>query len=244
MQLSIAGRYLVYVPDGEGVGVSKRLDDKERERLRKAICGALDLGGGGVIVRTAAAGAKDEDFERELAYLHRLSEVLEPRAPRRPAPSLVFQEADLSIRVVRDILGARLRGGHRRRREAVPADRQLPPAHRAGAGRARRALRRATSRCARVRRRGGDPSRRSQRRVDLPVRRLPDHRLRRGADGHRRQHRLLHRPGQRPPRGHDHPDQPRGGRGGRAPAAAARHRRHHRHRLHRHGAAPATATPC
>ena len=67
-------------------------------------------------------------------------------------------------------------------------------------------------------------------------RRLPDHRLRRGADGDRRQHRLVHRQGQGgPARGHDHQDEPRGGRGGRQPAAAARHRRHHRHRLHRHG---------
>ena len=74
------------------------------------------------------------------------------------------------------------------------------------------------------------------RRVDLPERRLPDDRLRRGAHGHRRQHGLVHRQGQeRPARGHDHQDEPGGGRGGRQPAAAPRHRRHHRHRLHRHG---------
>ena len=66
-------------------------------------------------------------------------------------------------------------------------------------------------------------------------RRLPDDRPRRGADGDRRQHRQLHRPRPRQPRGHDHEGQPSGGRGGRAPAAAARHRRHHRDRLHRHG---------
>ncbi|MFL5842747.1 MAG: ribonuclease E/G, partial [Thermoleophilaceae bacterium] len=50
MQLSIAGRYLVYVPQGEGVGVSRRLDDKERERLRRQIA-KVDLGAGGAIVR-------------------------------------------------------------------------------------------------------------------------------------------------------------------------------------------------
>ena len=49
MQLSIAGRYLVYVPQGEGVGVSRRLDDKERDRLRKE-AKQLDLGGGGAII--------------------------------------------------------------------------------------------------------------------------------------------------------------------------------------------------
>jgi ribonuclease G len=102
MEISIAGRYLVYVPQGEGVGVSRRLDDKERERLRKALA-KVDLGEGGVIVRTAAQGAKREDFEREIKYLHKLYEVLQQRAKDTAAPDMVFQEADLSVRVARDI---------------------------------------------------------------------------------------------------------------------------------------------
>jgi ribonuclease G len=102
MQLSIAGRYLVYVPQGEGVGVSRRLEDKERERLRRAV-GKVDLGQGGVIVRTAAQGAKREDFEREIKYLHKLHDVLQQRGKETQAPEMVFQEADLSVRVARDI---------------------------------------------------------------------------------------------------------------------------------------------
>ncbi len=102
MQLSIAGRYLVYVPQGEGVGVSRRLEDKERDRLRRAV-GKVDLGEGGVIVRTAAQGAKREDFEREIKYLHKLHDVLQQRAKETQAPEMVFQEADLSVRVARDI---------------------------------------------------------------------------------------------------------------------------------------------
>src|SRR3954452_5902564 len=102
MELTIAGRYMVYAPTGEGIGVSKRLDDKERERLRKAVKG-LDLKGGGAIVRTAAQGATRADFERELQYLFKLHEVLEDRVKKAKAPALVFQEADLSVRVVRDI---------------------------------------------------------------------------------------------------------------------------------------------
>jgi ribonuclease G len=102
MQLSIAGRYLVYVPQGEGIGVSRRLPDKERDRLRKQAQG-LDLHGGGAIIRTAASGAKREDFERELKYLFKLHEILQKRAQETPAPAMVFQEADLSVRVVRDI---------------------------------------------------------------------------------------------------------------------------------------------
>src|SRR5213078_2027053 len=102
MQLSIAGRYLVYVPQGEGIGVSRRLDDKERDRLRRQV-GKVDLGEGGAIVRTAAQGATSEDFEREIKYLHKLHEVLQQRVAESKAPSMVFQEADLSVRVVRDI---------------------------------------------------------------------------------------------------------------------------------------------
>src|ERR671932_478623 len=102
MELTIAGRYMVYAPTGEGVGVSRRLEDKERDRLRKE-AKQLDLGGGGAIIRTAAHGATRADFERELQYLFKLNEVLEKRVREAQAPALVFQEADLSIRVVRDI---------------------------------------------------------------------------------------------------------------------------------------------
>ncbi len=102
MEVTIAGRYMVYAPTGEGVGVSRRLEDKERDRLRKE-AKQLDLDGGGAIIRTAAHGAARKDFERELQYLFKLNEVLEKRVREAEAPALVFQEADLSVRVVRDI---------------------------------------------------------------------------------------------------------------------------------------------
>ncbi len=105
MELTIAGRYMVYAPTGEGVGVSRRLEDRERERLRRQTAN-LALDGGGVIIRTAAHGAQREDFERELKYLHKLNEVLVKRVHDTAAPDLVFQEADLSVRVVRDIFSA------------------------------------------------------------------------------------------------------------------------------------------
>jgi len=105
MDLAIAGRYMVYAPYGEGVGVSRRLDEKERERLRKEAA-KLDLKGAGAIVRTAAQGAKRPDLERELLYLFKLGEVLSKRVQESAAPALVFQEADLSVRVVRDIFSA------------------------------------------------------------------------------------------------------------------------------------------
>jgi ribonuclease G len=105
MELTIAGRYMVYAPFSEGVGVSRRLDDKERDRLRKEAA-KLDLRGGGAIIRTAAQGATRADLERELVYLFKLNEVLQKRVAETPAPALVFQEADLSVRVVRDIFSA------------------------------------------------------------------------------------------------------------------------------------------
>jgi ribonuclease G len=105
MDLTIAGRYLVYAPRGEGVGVSKKVDDTERNRLRKEVKD-LELNGGGAIVRTAARGAVREDFERELPYLFKLHDVLEQRASESRAPCMVFQEADLSVRVVRDIFSS------------------------------------------------------------------------------------------------------------------------------------------
>jgi ribonuclease G len=102
MNVSIAGRYLVYAPQGSGVGVSRRLGDKERDRLRKMVDRTYK-GPGGLIVRTAAHGAKKSDFVREISYLQKLNEVLEKRAKGSKAPALVFQEADLSIRVLRDV---------------------------------------------------------------------------------------------------------------------------------------------
>src|SRR5215212_4983997 len=102
MNVSIAGRYLVFAPTGSGVGVSRRLADKERDRLRKMVDRTYK-GPGGLIVRTAAHGAKKSDFVREISYLQKLNEVLERRSEKTKAPALVFQEADLSIRVLRDV---------------------------------------------------------------------------------------------------------------------------------------------
>jgi ribonuclease G len=102
MNASIAGRYLVYAPQGSGVGVSRRLADSERDRLRKMVDRTYK-GPGGLIVRTAAHGAKKADFVREIGYLHKLNDVLARRTEQIVAPDLVFQEADLPVRVLRDV---------------------------------------------------------------------------------------------------------------------------------------------
>jgi ribonuclease G len=102
MNVSIAGRYLVYAPQGGGVGVSRRLATSERDRLRKMVDRTY-RGPGGLIVRTAAHGARRSDFVREVGYLHKLGEVLDRRTEETKAPNLVFQEADLPVRVLRDV---------------------------------------------------------------------------------------------------------------------------------------------
>jgi len=101
-EISLPGRFVVYVPHGEGLGVSRRLEDEERNRL-KAILKDLAPKQGGVIVRTAAEGASAEDIERDLDFLQRLWKSIEARAKETKAPSLVYQEAELPLRVVRDL---------------------------------------------------------------------------------------------------------------------------------------------
>ena len=111
-EISLPGRFLVYVPNGEGSGVSRRLEDAERTRL-KDIVKRLDPKGGGIIVRTAAEGASAEDIERDLVFLQRLWKTVQTKAKSETAPSLVYEEAELPLRIVRDLfagdfLGARI----------------------------------------------------------------------------------------------------------------------------------------
>ena len=101
-QISLPGRFVVLVPQGEGLGVSRRLDDDERNRL-KDILKRLNVKEGGVIVRTAAEGASEEDIERDLVFLQRLWKSIQAQAKGASAPELIYQEAELPLRVVRDL---------------------------------------------------------------------------------------------------------------------------------------------
>jgi ribonuclease G len=101
-EISLPGRFVVYVPFGEGLGVSRRLDDDERARL-KEIVKSLKLKDGGVIVRTAAEGASAEDIERDLVFLQKLWKSIQDRAKNANPPTLVYQESELPLRVTRDL---------------------------------------------------------------------------------------------------------------------------------------------
>jgi ribonuclease G len=101
-EISLPGRFIVYVPSGEGLGVSRRLDDDERIRLR-SILKEIAPKEGQLIVRTAAEGASAEDIARDLDFLRRLWKAIQERAESAQTPTLVYQEAELPLRVIRDL---------------------------------------------------------------------------------------------------------------------------------------------
>jgi ribonuclease E len=103
-QISLPGRYLVYVPGGGMSGISRRLPDEERSRL-KSILKNLIPEEAGVIIRTASEGASEEELERDVLRLKTQWEDIQEQAenPSTSAPSLLYSEPDLTVRVIRDI---------------------------------------------------------------------------------------------------------------------------------------------
>ena len=233
-QISLAGRFLVYVPDGTNSGISRKLPDTERNRL-KTLLKEIVPDGAGVIVRTAAEGASEDELTRDVERLTARWADIEKKAQEGSAPQLLYGEPDLMLKVVRDLFTedfAKL---------VVQGDEAWETVHgyvtHVAPDLEERLEKHDGSQDRPVR---DVPDRRADRQGPRPqglaaLGRLADHRPHRGDDGRRRQHRQVHRL-RRQPRGDGHQEQPRGRRGDGAPAPAARHRRHHRHRLHRHGA--------
>ena len=233
-EVSLPGRFVVLVPNSSAFGISKRLGDTERRRLRR-ITDEIRPDGHGLIVRTAAEGVSAEELRRDVdSLVAKWSEIESPRGaiqraaprlprpgPRRADPARGVQQrlprrAHRRPRPLRE--GPRLRAGRQpraRRPHRVLRHRDRGPA-------AVRAL---------LRPRAAPQGARPQGLAALGG--LAHHRAHRGADRHRRQHRQER--GQVEPRRDRLPQQPGGGRRGGPPAAAPRHRRDHRHRLHRHG---------
>ncbi|GAA1374913.1 Rne/Rng family ribonuclease [Catellatospora chokoriensis] len=100
--VALSGRHLVYVPNGNASGISRKLSDVERKRLRD-ILKKLVPEGAGVIVRTAAEGASEEDLERDVLRLQSQWEDIQAKASEGGAPALLYGEPDLVVRVVRDL---------------------------------------------------------------------------------------------------------------------------------------------
>jgi ribonuclease E len=101
-QISLPGRYLVYVPGASMTGISRKLPDTERNRLKQILKKVMPENAG-VIVRTAAEGAAEEELSRDVARLAAQWEAIEKKAKTASAPALLYSEPDLTIRVIRDV---------------------------------------------------------------------------------------------------------------------------------------------
>jgi len=101
-QISLAGRFLVYVPAGGVTGISRKLPDTERARLKKLLREVIPADAG-VIVRTAAEGASEEELRADVERLKRQWQTIQDEAATGKAPKLLRGEPDMAIRVVRDI---------------------------------------------------------------------------------------------------------------------------------------------
>ncbi|MGY1782646.1 Rne/Rng family ribonuclease, partial [Geodermatophilus sp. SYSU D01036] len=102
-QVNLPGRFLVYVPGGSMTGISRKLPDTERQRL-KDILKKIVPDDAGVIIRTAAEGASEEELTRDVARLQAQWEVIKQKSESsNNAPTLLYGEPDLAIRVIRDV---------------------------------------------------------------------------------------------------------------------------------------------
>lgn len=108
--LSLPGRYMVLMPGMSLRGVSRRIeDDEERKRLRKIVKGLDAPKNAGMIARTAGEGRDKREFERDLDYLGRLWNTIQQRSKSCNTPSLIYQESDQIIRVIRDVFNEEIR---------------------------------------------------------------------------------------------------------------------------------------
>lgn len=103
MDISLPGRYLIYMPKGEHIGVSKNIEDAaERDRLKRAIDGMVKEGG--VIVRTEAEGAEERELKHEMTYLMRLWEGIQRKYESTQPGALIHRELGMTFQVARDML--------------------------------------------------------------------------------------------------------------------------------------------
>ncbi|MCG8654929.1 Rne/Rng family ribonuclease [Yimella sp. NH-Cas1] len=101
-QVSLPGRFLVYVPGNSMTGISRKLPDNERARLKKILKEVVPADAG-VIVRTAAEGASEEDLRADVERLQATWEQIQKASKSQNAPSLLHGEPDLTLRVIRDV---------------------------------------------------------------------------------------------------------------------------------------------
>ena len=108
-EVSLPGRFAVLVPNSSAFGISKRLGDNERRRLRR-IVDEVRPAGHGLIVRTAAEGASEDELRRDVNGLLEQWKAIEAEASRSDAPGLLYREPDLAVRILREELNSEYRG--------------------------------------------------------------------------------------------------------------------------------------
>ncbi|MGI8778148.1 MAG: Rne/Rng family ribonuclease, partial [Acidimicrobiales bacterium] len=108
-EVSLAGRFMVLLPGSTTYGISKRLADDERKRLRR-ILDEVRSEGNGLIVRTAAEGATPEELRRDVERLQRQWAQIEEKSKRKGAPALLYREPPLAVRVIREEFNKDYRG--------------------------------------------------------------------------------------------------------------------------------------
>ena len=229
--LSLAGRYLVLAPNQNLQGISRRLPEEARARL-KTLLKRVKPPEHGVIVRTAAEGATEEALEADLRRLLEIWETITKKAAKGKAPDVLYEEPELTVRVVRDLFTDEEYRGLVTDSERVYRL-VTDYVHEVAPDLAEKVTLHTGPLSAFEEHRIVEQIHKAlDRKVWLALRRLPDHRADRGDDDHRREHRQERRQ-----------DEPRGDRGEHEPrsrarvgsaAPPARYRRHHRDRLHRH----------
>ncbi len=248
-QISLPGRYLVFVPEGSMTGISRKLPDTERSRL-KSILKEVVPDSAGVIVRTAAEGASEAELRADVERLTKTWDKIKAKAESKGktkggAPVLVHGEPDLTVRVIRDVFNedftSLVVAGDQAYAEVSDYLGDVAP-----------------DLAERLQRWTSEEDLFTHYRVDEQIAKAMDRKVWLPSGGSL----VIDRTEamtvvdvntgkfvglRRQPRGDRHQEQHRGRRGDRPPAPAAGHRRDHRHRLHRHGAreqpGPRRATP-
>jgi len=136
-QISLPGRFLVYVPSGGMNGISRKLPDTERTRL-KGILKTVVPESAGVIVRTAAEGATEEQLTQDVQRLQAQWESLQKQSTSKKAPALLHSEPDLLVKIIRDVFNEDFPKACDRRRRAARDHHGIPGSSRSGSPRANR----------------------------------------------------------------------------------------------------------
>ena len=234
--IALPGRFLVFMPTVNHVGVSRKISsDEERQRLKHILLSEKGTASGGFIVRTAAATASEEDLRADIRFLLTLWAEIRQRTENAKPPALIYHDLSLVERVLRDQVTDNFSSIWVDTEADYERVLRFLGRFEPASGPPRQAVHQGHAAVRAV----WNPGR-NQQRAPLQgvaqIRRLHRHQSNGSPGRDRHQHRQIRRQNGAPGRHHSQ-DQPRCHPGNRSPDSSARSGRHHRHRLHRHGRA-------